>query len=126
MEKQDQKQLTVDDYVKSLTPPQRKVLQQFRKLMKELVPGVIERMSYNMPGFEYQGTLLWFAAFKAHYGFFPYPKTIVQFKDELKDYKTSKGTIQFPADEPLPVPLIKKIVKFRLKENLAKIQLKKK
>ena len=126
MKKQNLKIETVDDYVASLEPGKKKVLQQFRELMKELVPGVTERISYQMPAFEYNGTLVWFAAFKAHFGFFPYSKVIEVFADDLVDYKTSKGTIQFPAEKPLPVGLIKKVVKYRLKENLEKIKKPKK
>jgi uncharacterized protein YdhG (YjbR/CyaY superfamily) len=73
-----------------------------------------------MPTFSQNGNLVHFAAFKNHIGFFPAPSGIENFKDELAKYKTSKGTVQFPLDEEIPMDLVREIVRFRLKENLAK------
>ncbi len=73
-----------------------------------------------MPAFKQNGILVWFAAFKNHIGFFPKVSAIEAFKEKLSDYQTSKGTIQFPLNEPIPLKLVKEIVKFRIKENLEK------
>ncbi len=70
-----------------------------------------------MPAFELNGILVWFAAFKNHIGFYPKAAAIKAFKDKLNGYKVSKGTIQFPLNEPIPYELVKEIVKFRIKEN---------
>jgi uncharacterized protein YdhG (YjbR/CyaY superfamily) len=74
-------------------------------------------ISYNMPAFKRNGMLVWYAAFKTHIGFYPRAAAIASFKKELANYKTSKGAIQFPIEAPIPAGLVKKIAKFRLKEN---------
>ena len=82
-----------------------------------LPPEAIETISYRIPAFKYKGILLWFAAFPDHCSLFPKASTIEAFKDELKGYSTSKGTIRFPVDQPLPAALVKKIVKARVAQN---------
>jgi uncharacterized protein YdhG (YjbR/CyaY superfamily) len=92
-------------------------LLQIRQGIREVAPDAQEIISYQMPAFK-QGTILvWYAAFKSHIGFFPKTSALKQFKEKLTQYKTSKGTIQFPYDKPLPLGLIKEIVQFRLKET---------
>lgn len=92
-----------------------------RALVQKSAPKAEEKIAYGMPAYKLAGRpLLYFAAFKKHIGFFPTPSAVEYFKNELVGYKTSKGTIQFPLDKPLPLPLIKKIVAFRVKENKLK------
>lgn len=92
-----------------------------RALVQKSAPMAEEKIAYGMPAYKLAGRpLVYFAAFKKHIGFFPTPSAVVHFKNELAGYKTSKGTIQFPLDKPLPLALIKKIVAFRVKENKLK------
>lgn len=77
-------------------------------------PEATEAISYGIPAFQYKGTLIWYAAFSDHCSLFPTAAVIREFKDELKAYKTAKGTIQFPVDKPLPATLVKKLVKARV------------
>ncbi|BDA80294.1 hypothetical protein LPTSP3_g32240 [Leptospira kobayashii] len=111
---------TVDEYIKSFPEDTQKILSQMRTLVKNLAPDAKEKISYNMPAFELNGILIYYAAYKKHFGFYPTSNVIETFKDELLSYKFSKGAIQFPLDKPLPKGLITKIVKFRIKENLKK------
>ena len=89
-----------------------------RQTIREAAPEAIETISYQMPTFKLNGNLVHFAAFKNHIGFYPTPSGIEQFKKELSPYKGSKGAVQFPLDKPAPFDLVKKIVIFRVKENL--------
>lgn len=109
---------TIDDYIADQPDEKKAVLQQFRKIIKSAAPQAEEVISYAMPAFKYYSVLVYFAASKKHYGFYPTAKPIEVFKDKLKPYKTSKGAIQFPVDKPLPEKLITEIVKYRLKEDL--------
>jgi uncharacterized protein YdhG (YjbR/CyaY superfamily) len=95
-------------------------LQILRNTIIEIAPKVTEKISYGMPTFYLNGNLVHFAAYKNHIGFYPAPSGITNFIDELEDFKTSKGAIQFPNDKPLPIQLIQKIVAFRVNENLNK------
>ncbi len=110
----------VDTYI-SLHPENvRVLLEKLRHAIQSAAPKAEEVISYQMPAFKYHGMLVYFAAYKKHIGFYAVPTGIAEFKKELSVYKTSKGTVQFPLDKPLPLALIKKIVKFRAKENLNK------
>jgi len=115
----------IDEYL-ALQPVQvRAALQKLRKIIKSVAPESEEVISYSMPAFKYHGMLVGFAGWKNHAGFYPWnSRTVDEFKDELKKYTTSKGAIQFPLDKPIPVTLVKKIVKTRMKDNLAKEKLK--
>ncbi|MCL2688114.1 MAG: DUF1801 domain-containing protein [Methanobrevibacter sp.] len=105
---------TIDEYILEYPEDIQKILKKVRKTIQELVPDASEKISYGMPTF-YQGeNLVHFAANKKHLGFYPSSSGVKNFKEELSDYKTSKGAIQFPYDKPIPYELIKKIVKFRL------------
>lgn len=115
---------TVDEYLKSFSPELQMKLQQLRQTIKKAAPLAEETISYQMPAFKQSGMLVYFAAWKNHVGFYP-AGAIKEFEKELSAYEVSKGTIKFPNDKPLPLGLIKKIVKFRLKQNLAKKKLKK-
>lgn len=120
---------TVDEYLSTLPPKVRKLLTILRKAIKQAAPEAEELISYNMPAYKFHGILVYYMAHKAHIGFYPGSSVITGiFKDYLIDYKTSKGTIQLPFDKAIPLPLVKKIVKFRVKQNLEreKAKLKKK
>ena len=114
----------IDDYIASQPIEKRATLENMRLIIQKAAPKATEDISYNMPVFKLEGNLVFFAAFKTHYGFFPFPKTIKAFQKELTLYKTSKGGIQFPANKPLPIKLIQAIVKFRVLQNKEKALLK--
>jgi uncharacterized protein YdhG (YjbR/CyaY superfamily) len=108
---------TVDEYLAGVPEPARSTLQKVRAAIRSAVPpGATETISYRIPAFRYKGVLMWFAAFSKHCSLFPTASVIEKFKNELKGYTISKGTIQFPADKPLPAALIKKMVKARMAE----------
>jgi uncharacterized protein YdhG (YjbR/CyaY superfamily) len=113
---------TVDEYVAAFPPPTKALLHAFRKAIKNAAPGAEELISYNMPAFKLNGMLVWYAAYKNHIGFYPKPSGIEAFKKELSIFKGAKGSIQFPIDKPLPLSLVGKIVKYRVKENLEKFE----
>jgi uncharacterized protein YdhG (YjbR/CyaY superfamily) len=108
---------TVDDYLAALPEEARATLEKIRKTIKAAAPKATEVISYQMPMYKYHGMLVGFAAFKDHCSFFPGANPVATFKDELKAYKTSKGTIRFPIGKPLPAALVKKLVKARIAEN---------
>lgn len=106
---------TVEDYIARVPEPARSTLEKIRSTIRSTVPkDAVEIISYRIPAFKRKRVLVWYAAFAEHCSLFPTAAVIEQFKDELKDYVTSKGTIQFPLDKPVPAALIKKIVKARL------------
>jgi uncharacterized protein YdhG (YjbR/CyaY superfamily) len=109
---------TVEEYLAGLPEPARTTLRKLRTTIRAAVPkAATEGISWGMPMFKHEGMLLGLAAFSKHCSIFPGPTVIAALKDDLKDFRTSKGTIQFPLDEPLSAPLVKKIVKARLAEN---------
>lgn len=108
-------------YIKARPPKVQKLLKQMRSTIRRAAPKATEQMGYGIPTFKLEGNLVHFAGFKSHIGFYPGPPAIRKFKTDLSGYKQSKGAIQFPFDEPLPLKLITKIVRFRVKQNLAKI-----
>lgn len=95
----------------------RAVLSGLRKIIKQAAPHAEEVISYSMPAFKHHGMLVWYGGHKDHIGFYPKHSAILAFKRELARYKTSKGAIQFPLQEAIPSNLVRRIVKFRLKEN---------
>jgi uncharacterized protein YdhG (YjbR/CyaY superfamily) len=111
---------TIDEYIDLFSPEIQKILKQLRKIIKEVAPEAIEKISYKMPTFYLHGNLVHFAVHKTHIGFYPTPRGIDNFKNELSEYKTSKGAVQFPIDKIIPYELIRKIVKFRVSENIKK------
>lgn len=117
---------TIDEYIAGFPPDIQEILEQVRATVKKSAPEAEETISYGMPAFKQNGHLVYFAAFKNHIGFYPIPSGMEQFKAELAGYKTGKGSVQFPLDEPMPLALISKIVKFRVKENEKKSATKKK
>jgi uncharacterized protein YdhG (YjbR/CyaY superfamily) len=111
---------TIDDYIASCPEAVRPKLEKLRRAIRSAAPQAEEAISYRMPAFKWNGPLVYFAAFKTHIGFFPTSSPIPVFKKELSAFKTSKGTIRFPLDRPIPFDLVKKIVRFKLKENSAR------
>jgi uncharacterized protein YdhG (YjbR/CyaY superfamily) len=109
----------VDKYLAAVSEPARSTLNTIRATIRSAVPPeATEGISYGIPVFKYKGALVWFAAFSKHCSFFPGSLAVIAaFKNELKDCQTSKGTIRFPVDRPLPVTLVKKLVKARIAEN---------
>ncbi len=94
------------------------ILEQLRQTIREAAPEATETISYQMPAFKQNGVLVWFAAFKNHIGFFPKISAIEAFSPQLAPYQTSKGTIQFSFDDPIPLDLVQEIVRFRVEESL--------
>lgn len=111
---------TIDEYIAEFPPETRKVLEELRALITSLAPGATEKISYAIPTFHLNGNLVHFAAFEKHVGFYPTPSGIEAFREELKPYKTAKGSVQFPLDQPLPTDLIRRMVEFRVRENTGK------
>ena len=111
---------TVDECISQFPPDPQHILAKIRAVVKESAPEAEERISYQMPGYFLNGQLVWFGVHKHHIGFYPTGSGIEAFKDELSAYKSAKGSVQFPLDEPMPYELIRKIVKFRVGENLRK------
>lgn len=109
----------VDAYLAAVPEPARSTLEKMRALIRSTAPAeATEAIGYGMPTFRYKGALVAYAAFKHHCSLFPMNASLVEaFKEELKEYKTSKGTIQFTVDKPLPAALVKKLVKARVAEN---------
>ena len=106
---------TVDEYLARVPEPARSTLMKIRATIRSAVPAeATEALSYGIPSFKYKGTLVWYAAFAKHCSLFPTAAVIDKFKNELKSYSISKGTIQFPVDKPLPAALVKKIMKARV------------
>ncbi len=115
---------SIDDYIAHFPENVQVMLQELRAIIKAAAPDAEEKISYQMPTFALKGNLVYFGAAKNHIGFYPAPRGIEVFKDELSAYKGSKGTVQFPYDKPLPHDLITRIVKFRVAENLEKAEKK--
>lgn len=109
-----------DDYLEHFPKDAQQRLQRMRLTIKKAAPQAKEKISYGIPAFTLNGMLVWFAAFKNHIGFYPRTSAIAAFKKELSAYKGAKGSVQFPFNKPLPISLIERMVKFRVKENLSK------
>ena len=111
---------TIDEYIKNFPTDVQRILEKMRQTIRKAAPDAVESISYQMPTFKMNGkNLVHFAAFQKHIGFYPIPSGIEAFKKELSPYKQGKGSVQFPLDEPIPYDLVEKIVKYRVKENLA-------
>jgi len=111
---------SIDEYIASFPEDIQNILNDIRATIRAAAPEATEKISYQMPTFFLNGNLVHFAAFKTHIGFYPTPSGIDEFKAELSKYKGGKGSIQFPIDQPVPLDLIAKIVKYRISENLKK------
>jgi uncharacterized protein YdhG (YjbR/CyaY superfamily) len=110
----------IDEYISAFPENIGERLQLIRKTIRECAPEAEEKISYQMPAFFQNGVLVYFAAHKNHIGFYPASLGISVFQKELSNWKTSKGTVQFPHDQTIPIDLIRRITEFRLSENLAK------
>ena len=117
---------TIDEYIANCPKEVQKKLRQMREAIKVAAPQATEKISYRMPTFYLNGNLVHFAALKNHIGFYPTPSGVQAFLKETSKYASTKGAIQFPLDEPLPLKLVSKIVKFRVKENLKRAEPKSK
>jgi uncharacterized protein YdhG (YjbR/CyaY superfamily) len=111
---------TPDEYIGQQPENARNLLRQLRQIIKDAAPQAEEVISYRMPAFKYHGMLVYYAAFKNHYSLFPMTKALEKFKTKLAGYETTKGTIHFSYDRPVPVKLVTEIVQYRIKENLEK------
>jgi len=108
----------IDAYISKFPEDVQVKLNELRDLIKTLVPNATEKISYQMPTFYLGGNLVHFAGYKNHIGFYPTPSGITAFEEALKPYKYAKGSVRFPLNEPLPIELIKKIVRYRLEETI--------
>ena len=112
---------SVDEYLACVPEPARSTLNRIRAAIRAAVPPeATEAISYRIPAFKYKGVLVWFAAFSNHCSFFPTASVVKAFKNELKGFSISKGTIQFPTDKPMPAALVKKMVRMRVAQNESK------
>jgi uncharacterized protein YdhG (YjbR/CyaY superfamily) len=116
----------IDKFIAVYPKEVQEILNKIRATIREAAPQAEETINYGIPTFTLKGNLVHFSAFKTHIGFYPTPSGIEKFKKELSAYESAKGSVKFPLDEPIPYELITKIVKFRVKENLAKAKAKKK
>lgn len=109
---------SIDEYILQFPLEVQEILKTLRNVIRESAPDAEEKISYQMPTFALHGNLVHFAAHKNHIGFYPTPSAIEAFKNELSEYKGAKGSVQFPYSKPIPYELIKKIVEFRVDENI--------
>jgi len=114
------KPANIDEYIGAFPNDVQEILEKIRATIQKAAPDAKEKISYSMPAFEQNGIVVYFAAFKNHIGLYALPSGHETFKEELSKYKSGKGSVQFPLDQPMPFDLIAKIVKFRVKENLEK------
>lgn len=116
----------INEYIATFPAETQALLEVLRATIKSAAPDAVEMISYQMPAFKLFGMLVYFAAYQHHIGFYPGASGVVAFTEDLKGYKTSKGTVQFPLDKALPMDIITKIVQFRVTENTQKAEAKKK
>lgn len=116
----------IDKYIASFPKDVQAILEKIHKTIRKAAPKAEETINYGIPTFTLEGNLVHFAGFKNHIGFYPTPSGIEKFKKELSKYEGAKGSVQFPLDQPIPYELITKIVTFRVKENLARAEAKRK
>ena len=108
---------TIEEYIEAAPKEVQEKLLQLHKTIRKAAPGASEALKWSMPAYSYQKILVTFAVFKHHIGFYPMPSAIKAFAKDLSKYKTATGSVQFPLDQKLPVSLISKMVKFRVKES---------
>lgn len=113
---------TVDEYIALQPVAIQPLLETIRQTIKSVAPEAEECLSYQMPAYKLKGPLVYFAAYKNHIGFYPTGSGIKAFENDITAFKHSKGAVQFPLDQPLPVDLIQKMVQFKINENLTKIK----
>lgn len=117
---------TIDEYIATFPEAIQAKLQALRAVIHAAAPDATEKISYQMPTFFLHGNLVHFAAYKNHIGFYPAPHGIEAFQEELATYKGAKGSVQFPIEEPLPMELISRMVRYRAAENTKKAESKRK
>jgi len=118
--------MTIDEYIADFAPDIQEILEKIRLIIREAAPDAEETVKYRMPTFTLKGNLVHFAAFKKHIGFYPTPTGTEKFSNEISVFQGAKGSIRFPLDKPIPYDLIRRIVGFRVKENLDKAAAKRK
>ncbi|MGZ8502407.1 MAG: iron chaperone [Candidatus Limnocylindrales bacterium] len=112
---------SIDEYIVGFPTETQVVLEELRALIRAAAPGATETISYAIPTFDLNGRhLVHFAGYARHVGFYPVPSGLEAFKEDLKPYKIGKGSVQFPLGQPLPTDLIRRIVEFRVEENMGK------
>jgi uncharacterized protein YdhG (YjbR/CyaY superfamily) len=109
-----------DDYADRFPREVQQLLRKMRLTIRKAAPKAAEKISYGIPAFTFNGMLVWFAAFRGHMGFYPGAGAVATFKKELSAYKRAKGSVQFPLDQPLPLAVVSRMVKYRVKQNLRK------
>ena len=124
MSKEIEKSGSVDEYILQFPHEVQDILRELRKVIKRTAPMAEEKISYSMPTYKMHRNLVHFAAYKKHIGFYPTPSGIEEFKIELSAYEGAKGSVKFPIDKTIPYELIRKIVAFRVKENLERAKAK--
>lgn len=107
----------IETYISNFPEATQKALLEIHTTIQNAAPNASLKMSYGLPTFYLNGNLVYYAAYKKHIGFYPSPSAVLHFKEELKNYKTAKSSIQFPLDQKIPKALVVKIVRFRVKEN---------
>jgi uncharacterized protein YdhG (YjbR/CyaY superfamily) len=117
---------TIDEYIALFPPAVQAILEKVRLTIHTAAPQAGETISYQIPTFTLEGNLVHFAAFKKHIGFYPTPSGIEAFKEQLSSYESAKGSVKFPLDKPFPYELIAEITRFRVGENLARAEAKRK
>lgn len=125
MQKSSPAAATVDEYIRKCPKAVQPALKQLRLTIRKAAPEAEEVISYQMPGYKFHGMLIFFAAWKGHISMYPAPWTAPELQKEMSAYEGSKGTIKFPLDQPLPLSLITKMVKYRMKDNLERAAAKK-
>jgi uncharacterized protein YdhG (YjbR/CyaY superfamily) len=108
---------TIDAYIEDFPPAVRARLEKIRATIRKNAPKATEKISYQIPTFHYNGNLVHFAGYEHHIGFYPGAAGIAEFRDQLQKYKSGKGSVQFPHDEPLPLRLVAEITRFRVRQN---------
>jgi uncharacterized protein YdhG (YjbR/CyaY superfamily) len=109
---------SIAEYINAAPKEAQKKLREMRACIRASAPGAKESLKWGMPAFSYRRILVMFAAFKHHIGFYPTPSAVTAFANELSKFATAKGSIQFPLEKPLPLPLIRKITAFRVRESI--------
>jgi uncharacterized protein YdhG (YjbR/CyaY superfamily) len=124
MRKDQRAPQTIDEYIAGFPAHVQEILEKVRLTIIKAAPNAREKISYQIPTFTLEGNLVHFGAFKEHLGFYPASTGIEKFKNELSAYESSRGSVRFPLDQPIPFNLISKIVRFRVKENLERAEAK--
>lgn len=118
------KKTDIESYIADFPEETRAKLQLIREVIQKAAPGATEKISYAIPTFDLKGNLVHFAGYKNHIGFYPGNGGIEAFREEISSYKSAKGSVQFPLNEPIPIDLVAKITMFRVAQNLEKAALK--